>query len=240
MGEFDSFRALSFDCYGTLIDWEAGIAAELVPWAQRNGMQPTVEDVLAHFAAVETVVQAERPDTTYPDVLAEVLRRLGHDHGVAVTDAEAADFGASVARWPAFPDSTEALARLKTRFRLIVLSNIDRGSFAASNARLGVEFDLILTAQDIGSYKPDPHNFESLLRATAERGIGESQLLHVAQSLYHDHVPAKAVGLPTVWIDRRAGKAGGGATPAPPVDVTPDWRFETLAAFADAAVGVGA
>jgi FMN phosphatase YigB (HAD superfamily) len=126
------------------------------------------------------------------------------------------------------------LARLKRRFRLIVLSNIDRTSFALSNARLGVEFDAIVTAQDVGSYKPDPRNFEALLRTAGELGVGEGRLVHVAQSLFHDNVPAKAIGLPTAWIDRRAGRAGSGATPAPPVDVRPDWTFPTLAALAEA------
>jgi 2-haloalkanoic acid dehalogenase type II len=150
-----------------------------------------------------------------------------------VTDADADALGMSVPDWPAFSDSAEALQRLKRRYKLIILSNVDRASFAGSNRRLEVTFDEILTAQDIGSYKPDPANFAALLRRVDEIGA-TGRLLHVAQSLYHDHVPAKAVGLPTVWINRRHGKPGWGATPDPGVDVTPDLEFASMADFADA------
>jgi 2-haloalkanoic acid dehalogenase type II len=230
----DRFEGLSFDCYGTLIDWEAGIVAGLRHWL--DGRRPDLDDevLLAAYAGLETGVQAADPGAPYPVVLGRVLVRLGERLDVPVLPEEALTFGASVGDWPAFADSPEALARLKRRYRLIILSNIDRASFALSNARLGVEFDAIVTAQDVGSYKPDPRNFEALLRTAAELGVGEGRLLHVAQSLFHDHVPAKAIGLPTVWIDRRSGREGGGATPAPPVDVRPDRTFPTLAAFADA------
>ena len=136
--------------------------------------------------------------------------------------------------WPAFPDSPPALAALSTRYQLIVLSNVDRDSFAASNRRLGVTFASVLTAQDIGSYKPAPRNFDALLAEAARLGIGEGRLLHVAQSLFHDHVPAKRAGLRTVWINRRHDRLGWGATPAPPADVVPDWEFPSLQALADA------
>jgi 2-haloalkanoic acid dehalogenase type II len=233
VSDFDRFEALGFDCYGTLIDWEAGIVAGIRHWL--DGRRPDLDDeaLLAAYAGLETGVQAADPRAPYPVVLARVLAGLGDRFGVPATDAETGRFGASVGDWPAFPDTPEALARLKRRFRLIILSNIDRASFALSNAHLGVGFDAIVTAQDVGSYKPDPRNFEALLRTAADLGVGEGRLLHVAQSLYHDHVPAKAIGLPTVWIDRRAGREGG-ATPAPPVEVRPDWTFPTLAAFADA------
>ena len=234
MPAFERFRALSFDCYGTLIDWESGIVAGLRRWLDGRRSDLTDEDLLAAYAGLETGVQADEPGTRYPIVLGRVLDGLGERLEVEVSPLDAEAFGASVGDWPAFPDSPDALARLKRHFKLIVLSNIDRESFALSNARLGVEFDAIETAEDIGSYKPDPRNFEWLLRRAGELGVGKGELLHVAQSLYHDHVPAKAIGLPTVWIDRRGSAAGSGATPAPAVDVTPDWTFPTLAAFADA------
>jgi 2-haloacid dehalogenase len=233
---FDRYRALSFDCYGTLIDWEAGIAAELAGFALGHGIDAGADVLLDVFAQCETVVQAERPEALYPAVLAESLRRIGRRFGIGVADGEADDFGASVGRWPAFPDSAQALGRLAQRYRLIILSNVDRESFAASNRQLSVTFDLVLTAQDIGSYKPDRRNFEALLAAIPGLGVGEAELLHVAQSLYHDHGPAKAVGLPTVWIDRRHDRPGFGATPPPSSAVQPDWRFTSLAAFADAAM----
>ena len=145
----------------------------------------------------------------YPDVLAATLRRIADQFGVEASPEERTAFGASVPDWPAFPDSAAALAELHERFRLVILSNIDRASFAASARRLGVEFDLVITAEDVGSYKPEPGQ----LRGAARRAPPATELLHVAQSLYHDHVPAKAAGLPTVWIDRRHDRAGTGATP---------------------------
>ena len=164
------------------------------------------------------------------------MQRVADDLGVDVTDDELAALAGSVPDWPAFPDSAAALAALQQRFRLIILSNIDRASFAASARRLGVEFDLVITAEDVGSYKPQPANFEALLDAVPRIGVERTELLHVAQSLYHDHVPAKAAGLPTVWIDRRHDRTGIGATP-PAAPVTPDWRFTSMAAFAEAASG---
>ena len=162
------------------------------------------------------------------------MRSLGAALRIPVSDAEADAFGMSVPDWPAFPDSADALARLGRRYKLIILSNVDRTSFAGSNRRLGTTFASILTAEDVGSYKPSPRNFVALLIEAARLGIPEGKLLHVAQSLFHDHVPAKAIGLPTVWIDRRHGKSGSGATPDPEIGVTPDWTFPSMAAFAEA------
>jgi 2-haloalkanoic acid dehalogenase type II len=230
------FDALSFDCYGTLIDWEAGIAAALAPWVRGRGVAAAPDDLMSAFAAIETTVQAETPTMRYPEVLAEVIRRIGRQVGAEVSDDDARSFGASVGSWPAFPDSAAALARLQTRYRLIILSNVDRASFARSAARLGAEFDLVVTAEDVGAYKPSERSFPALLQRLGSIGVSEDRLLHVAQSLYHDHVPAQAVGLPTVWIDRRHGREGTGATPAPARDVTPHWRFDSMAELAAAAV----
>ncbi len=234
---FAGFKALSFDCYGTLIDWESGILAELVPWAERHGVDAGPEDLLAAFGATETIVETEHPTMRYPDVLATVLELIGERFGVTTTAAERADFGASVPRWPAFADSVDALARLQQRFALVILSNVDRASFAASNERLGVEFDLVLTAEDVGAYKPSPVNFAALRQGVARLGVGEHELLHVAESLYHDHEPAAEIGLPSVWIHRRHDRAGAGAT-APPKDPAkvPERRFTSMAEFAAAAV----
>ena len=226
--------AFSFDCYGTLIDWETGIIAAVRAWLGGRCSDLDDEAILAAHARLEPAAESAEPGARYPDVLADVLRGLGAELGVAVTDAEARTFGASVGDWPAFPDSPAALARLATGSRLIILSNVDRASFARSEARLGVRFDAIVTAEDVGSYKPDPRNFEALLAAAAGLRIPPGGLVHVAQSLYHDHVPAKAIGLPTVWIDRRAGRSGSGATPTTSGEIRPDWTFGSLAAFADA------
>jgi 2-haloacid dehalogenase len=231
------FKALSFDCYGTLIDWESGIVAAMQPWVTRTGLELEREDLLKVFGALETVVEAETPSLLYPNVLAETLRRIGDDLRAPATAEEAVAFGNSVGDWPAFPDSAEALQRLKSRFKLVILSNVDRASFARSNLKLGVEFDLVITAEDVGAYKPDQRNFDRLFTDISSIGVERDQLLHVAESLYHDHGPAQQNGLPSVWIYRRHGKDGSGAT-HPPVDVRkPEWVYPSMASFADAAIG---
>lgn len=229
------FTALSFDCYGTLIDWEAGIAAVLGAWAAEQGLDRTDEQLLLAYADHEAAVEQDTSSAPYPEVLATAFRRTGDSLGRPVSDEWAQRLGNSVADWPAFPDSADALDRLGKRYKLIILSNVDRTSFAGSNRRLGVEFTSILTAQDIGSYKPAQRNFDALLAEAARLGVGEGKLLHVAQSLFHDHIPAKRAGLPTVWINRRHDRPGWGATPAPSAPVTPDWEFPSLAALAAAA-----
>ena len=163
--------ALSFDCYGTLIDWGAGIVEALRPWSSRHGI--TDEAVLEAHAAHETMVQSEHPTMRYPDVLAATVRRVAAQLGVDVTDVEQAALRTSVPDWPAFPDSAAALAALHARFRLVILSNIDRRSFAASARRLGTDFDLVVTAEDVGSYKPSAANFAALLDAVPSIGVGE-------------------------------------------------------------------
>ncbi|MDP7539002.1 MAG: HAD-IA family hydrolase [Alphaproteobacteria bacterium] len=225
-------KALSFDCYGTLIDWETGILVALAPWQVCFDVES--EALLAAFARHESAVEAERPDRLYPLVLEEVMRRLGKEFDAEVSEDEARAFGVSVGNWPAFPDTAAALASLKQHFQLTILSNVDRASFARSNLHLGVEFDLVCTAEDIGSYKPAQENFAYLLARLKERGIGPGELLHVAQSLYHDHAPALAMGLETAWIDRRAGKSGGGATLAANLDLRISNRFESMAELAAA------
>jgi 2-haloacid dehalogenase len=238
--ELTDFEALSFDCYGTLIDWEAGLLAVLAPWARARSLELTGEELLTAYARVEAEVEAEHPTEAYPEVLARGMRLLGENLGAEVTGEDAARLARSVPGWPAFPDSHDALAALGRRFKLIILSNVDRASFAGSNTRLGVEFTSIITAQDAGSYKPSPRNFEALVSEAARLGIGAGGLLHVAQSLYHDHVPAQRAGLPTVWIHRRHDRGGWGATPQPPAPVTPDWEFPSMAAFAAAVERAGA
>jgi len=228
------FSVLSFDCYGTLIDWESGIVAALAPWLAAQGVEPERERILAAFSAAEAPQQQATPGMLYRDLLAEVHGAIAEQFGVARDPAAAQAFGASIREWPAFSDSAAALGYLKRHYRLVILSNVDRASFAESNRKLGVAFDAIYTAQDIGSYKPDPRNFAYMLERLAERGIAKAQILHTAESLYHDHVPARRVGLATCWIHRRAGQAGHGATRSPEVEVSPDFRFATLAEMAEA------
>jgi 2-haloacid dehalogenase len=228
------FKVLTFDCYGTLIDWESGIVAGLEPLVRRAGVGLDREGILAQFAAIESEQQAVTPNLRYSELLSVVHGRLAGVWGVAGDDAENQRFGGSIGDWPAFPDTVEALTALRRRYRLVILSNVDRDGFSASNRRLGVTFDAIYTAQDIGSYKPDPRNFTYLLARLAEDGFQKSDVLHVAQSLFHDHAPANAIGLASAWIDRRHGVAGWGATTPPPDGVRYDFRFESLAELAKA------
>jgi 2-haloalkanoic acid dehalogenase type II len=224
------FSTLSFDCYGTLIDWETGLLHALAPVLARHGRRLDDGSVLAAFAAAESAAQARAPGKLYPEILADTLPTLAQQWQIELAPEERQRFGASVGEWPAFADSAPALAYLQRHYRLVILSNVDRASFARSQSRLGVEFDRIFTAQDIGSYKPDLRNFRYMLDALASDGIASRQVLHVAQSLFHDHVPARQLGLATVWVDRRAGKPGAGATP--PAQAQPDWKVTSLAELA--------
>ena len=232
--KLNDFEALSFDCYGTLIDWEAGLAAVLRDWARRRGVSMDDQALLTAYSRHEAIAESTHPGDLYPDILARSMRELGAELGAEVTDVDADALARSVPDWPAFPDSHDALATLGGRFKLIILSNVDRTSFAASNQRLGVEFTSVLTAEDIGSYKPSPRNFDALIAEARRLDVDDGKLLHVAQSLFHDHVPARKAGLPTVWINRRHAKPGWGATPGPQTDVTPDWTFPSMADFAAA------
>jgi 2-haloacid dehalogenase len=243
--------ALTFDCYGTLIDWETGILAALRPWATAHRVAADDEALLAAFARAESRREATEPTAPYPRILAGVLEDLAAELGAAASPQETAAFGGSVKDWPAFPDSAEALAYLQQHYKLVIVSNVDRASFRHSNTRLGVAFDAVITAEDAGAYKPAPNHFQLALARLADQGVPKARVLHVAQSLYHDHVPAKRLGLPTVWVNRRAdrGPGGGatapttpttgaappstGATPPAPVPVTPDLEVPTMAALAD-------
>lgn len=226
------FEALSFDCYGTLIDWESGILGVLVPWARQHRLGVDDETLLATYARQEADTEAEMPNARYPDVLARSFIGVGREFNAPVLAADAQRLASSVPDWPAFPDSRDALSSLAERYQLFILSNVDRESFRASEEQLGVRFTDVVTAEDVGSYKPSKRNFEALMTHAGMSGVQPGRLLHVAQSLFHDHVPAKEVGLPTVWIDRRGGRDGWGATPAPKSEVVPDWMFPSMAAFA--------
>jgi len=205
----NDFEALSFDCYDTLIDWETGIATVLRRWADAYGLGMTDQELLSIYSSDEASAEAEHPTDSYPKILARSMRDLGAEVGVAVSDTEASSLATSVSDWPAFPDSAGALGRLARRYKLIILSNVDRQSFAASNRRLGVTFTSIITAEDVGSYKPSPRNFEALETEIARLGVAKDKLLHVAQSLFHDHVPACTPASTrygsTVDMPRRAG-----------------------------------
>jgi len=227
------FDVLSFDCYGTLIDWETGIWEALQPWMTRVGLDKGQDEILKAFGEAEAEAEADHVIHLYPVILESVLWRLAGRYEVAAEDAEAAAFGLSAGDWPAFPDSGPALRYLKDHYKLVILSNVDNASFARSNEKLGVEFDAVYTAEDIESYKPNQRNFTYMLERLAEMGIEQSRVLHVAQSLYHDHVPAKQLGLATAWIDRRQGMKGAGATKEVSAEIRPDFHARSMADFAE-------
>ena len=227
--DYERFAALTFDCYGTLIDWEAGILAGLRRVLAPRGVAPGDDELLETFAGSEAAAEAG-PYLRYREILGRCLREVGTRYGVTLDDADVVAFGGSVVDWPAVPDSAAALERLHARFRLGVITNCDDDLFAASAARLGTTFDWVVTAQQVGAYKPDPRGFQV---AFERLGLPRERILHVAQSLFHDHATAKGLGLTTVWIDRRHGRPGAGATP--PADVAPDATFPDMASFAAAA-----
>jgi 2-haloacid dehalogenase len=228
--DYGRFEALTFDCYGTLIDWETGILAGLRGSLAGLRPRPSDDELLERYGQAEAALEAG-PYLHYREILARGLAEVCRAYGVEPTDGAADVFGGSVPDWPAFPDSMAALARLKTRFRLGVITNCDEDLFAGSSRRLGVEFDWVVTAESIGSYKPNPRNFTIALERL---GVPRERVLHVAQSLFHDHVPAGRLGLSSVWIDRRHGLTGSGATPA--AEAHPDATFPDMASFAEAAL----
>jgi 2-haloacid dehalogenase len=169
--DLTKYKALSFDCYGTLIDWEAGIAAVLAPWAREQGLGLSDEDLLLAYADNEAAVEREIPSALYPDVLAVAFRRTGEKLGTSVSDAWAGRLADSVPDWPAFPDSADALARLARYYKLIILSNVHRAGFAASNERLRGDFVAVITAEDVGAYKPAENHFRALHAALPGLGV---------------------------------------------------------------------
>jgi 2-haloacid dehalogenase len=229
--DFSRFDALTFDCYGTLIDWERGILNAFQLVLSRHDVAVDDDGLLELYASHEAAIEGG-VYRTYREVLASAARGVCADLGVDPADDAITAFSVSVGDWPAFGDSAAALRTLKARFRLGVLTNCDDDLFAGSNRRLGVDFDWVVTAQQARGYKPRPANFEALF---ARVDVPRERILHVAQSLFHDHVPAKALGMTTVWIDRRHDRPGFGATP--PADAVPDLVCPSMRAFADVALG---
>ena len=241
MPRLTDYRVLTFDCYGTLIDWESGIWDALQPLILRNGRTDVArEPALEAFARCESRHEQHTPALRYPDVLARVHRSVAESFGLETSAELDAAFGASVPHWPAFPDTADALRVLAQHFRLVILSNVHRDGIAASNRKLGVELDAIYTAEDIGSYKPADANFEYLLaHVKADLGMDRADILHTAQSLRHDHAPANRFGLANAWIDRQRLSAGGGWGATGQVETRPatDFVFFSLREMADAAAG---
>ena len=228
------FKALTFDVYGTLIDWESGMVAGLKPLTDQVSGGLTRDQILQAHAYYESSTQAWTPSKLYRDLLPVVYRRLAEEWGVEVSWEECLAYGRSVEDWPAFEDSKAALNYLKEHYKLIVLTNTDNHSFAHSNAKLGVHFDGVYTAEDIGSYKPDARNFDYMLEALGRLGMEKSDILHTAESMFHDHQQANAFGLANAWIYRRFEEEGFGATMTPQEMPSYDFQFTSMAALVEA------
>jgi 2-haloacid dehalogenase len=230
MFDFSRFEILTFDCYGTLINWEDGIFAALRPILAAHSKQLDDAALLKLYGDFE--LRAEQPPfQNYRDVLASVVRQFGNELGFEPTSAEIQSLSNSVPTWKPWPDTVSALNRLKTRFRLAILSNVDDDLFAATRPKLGVDFDEVITAQQARAYKPSLKMFDlalSRINAPAHR------VLHVGQSIYHDVVPAQALGLATVWINRPSARPGVGAVKA--ANAKPDLTFTSVGELAAAAV----
>lgn len=227
--DLTSYTTLTFDCYGTLIDWESGIVNAMRPILLAHGIEKSDDEILEIFSSLESA--AQRPYKPYRDVLALVLTQTGERLNFTPSDDEIAAFSTSVLQWPAFPDSADALKRLAKHYDLVILSNVDDDLFLNGSApKLEAPFHAVITAEQVGSYKPDPRNFQHLL---AQLDRPKEQILHVAQSLFHDMAPAKDAGLKTVWINRRHDREGFGATP--PQEATPDMELPDMATLADLA-----
>ena len=226
MLDFDDFKVLTFDCYGTLIDWETGIWEALSPVFTNHNVPIEREAALQRYAGLEAELE-RGPYLEYKQILRRVLEGLGQQLGFTPTATELAHFSESVRDWPAFADSPAALQALQRKYQLAILSNIDDDLFAYSAQRLQVNFDFVITAQQARSYKPSLNNFQLAFQRV---GQPPARILHVAQSLFHDHVPAKSLGLHTVWVNRRHDRPGFGATP--PAAATPDLEVPDLQSLA--------
>jgi 2-haloacid dehalogenase len=223
---FDSILLITFDCYGTLIDWESGMLAALRPMFSRDGHAIPDAQLLEHYGEAEAELEAG-PYLPYREVLSRSAQQMGRRLGVEVTAEQGAAFAGTLARWEPFPDTVAALQSLSRKFRLGIISNVDDDLFAETRKKLGVEFDFVVTAQQMRSYKPALRNFEEALRRS---GLARKQVLHAAQSLYHDIAPANALGIRNVWVNRHSARPGAGASK--PCDAAPTYKVSTLAELA--------
>ena len=224
---FDDVESLSFDCYGTLIDWEAGIVEALGQLLAVHGVELSGEEILALYAEVEPARQAGEY-RLYREVLGSVVDAIGERLGFTPDPSQRASLADSIVEWRPFPDTVEALRALSQRFELVIISNIDDDLFAHSAEHLSVPFDHVITAEQSRAYKPSHRSFHM---AFERMGRGPSGVLHVAQSLYHDIAPANELGLRSVWVNRRAGLHGSGATA--PSTAQPDMEVHDLATLVE-------
>jgi len=232
--KLSDFTTLTFDCYGTLIDWESGMLAGLATLTEQLPKPLSRDEILQAHAYHESTQQKWTPAMRYSDLLAIVYKRLAESWGLSATTDACNAYGQSVKDWPAFSDSAESLQYLKQHYKLVILSNVDNQCFAGSNKRLQIEFDAIYTAEDVGSYKPSDRNFEYMLQHMAHTGTSHQNILHTAESMFHDHVPGKRHNLASCWIYRRHDQHGFGATMNPGDLPTVDFQFNSMADMVEA------
>lgn len=209
MIDFDRFQALSFDCYGTLVDWEAGITGALRPLLDRHGAGLSDDEILEIYGRLEPEAEAGGW-VPYRTVLGRVVEGFARELTLSLDEGESGCLERSLGHWPLFPDTVQALGALSGRYDLAVVSNVDDDLFRETAKGLGVAFTAVVTAQQVRSYKPSPSHFHELV---GRLELDPGRVLHVAQSLYHDIEPAGRLGFSTVWVNRRAGRKTAGATP---------------------------
>lgn len=221
---FASIRLITFDCYGTLIDWENGMLAALRPLLSSDRRRVSDLQILDLYGEIEAELESG-PYLPYRQVLVQAAREMGRRLGKEISSEEGSAFAGSLTNWRPFSDTVPALQSLARRFRMGIISNVDDALFAQTRKKLApVEFDFVVTAQQMQSYKPAHRNFEEAIRRS---GLSKDQILHAGQSLYHDIAPANALGIQNVWVNRPSIRPGSGA--ARPGTATPTYEVRTLA-----------
>ena len=224
MLDFDRYEWLSFDCYGTLVDWETGISTAVAAALKPHGVSRTPAEILALFADAEPKAQTAHGYREYRPVLRDVMALIGAELGIEFSESELGCLADSLPDWPVFPDAADALTTLQSRYRLAIISNVDDDLFAGSARALGIEFDAVITSQQVGAYKPDLRGFNTALE---RMGCDKEQWLHVGESLYHDIGPANRMDIASVWVNRP--DRGGGTRQT---DATPDLVVSDLTELA--------
>ena len=227
-------KAMTFDVVGTLIDFETGILDYVQAKARAAGVILTDHAILEAYAVAEDRQHHEAPRLPFPSMMAPMYREMAGVLGLPDGVSDTEDFRLSIPRWPAFPDSIAALKRLRKRFYLVAMTNSDNWALSHFARTLELPFDDLVTAEMVGWNKPDPQVFAFTRGRLSKEGFAFNDIIHVAQSQYHDIAISKKLGYPTVWIERRKGKQGAGATPQVQNMATPDYHFSSLAELADA------
>ncbi len=195
---------ISFDCYGTLVDWESGIVETVKSVFEKYGKVVESSEILKLYSQIEP--ELEKTYKPYKEVLKLVMKKLGEHFGIKLSEVDENALVDSIGNWPVFPDTTETLKKIKELHKIAVISNVDDDIFKLTQEKIGVKFDYIITAQRVGAYKPSMKVFKYAYR---EFKVSKNEWIHVAQSIFHDIIPAKKFGVKTILVKRR----GFGATP---------------------------